>query len=131
MPGKRYNKAVFGYLTGAIREQNSAAMSLGHYKHLTDIYFEEDIAAGLFDRSFTEPRESTTTLAMSAYGPRHLEGRLQQDFFWRRSHIGLRKALAAPARMGAQLSHKSSYHILNALYIISRPSAEPKRDNLV
>ena len=123
-PAKDSKEAVqwlyFGYL-GAIKEQNGAAMSLGRTSTFLDIYFERDIANGVYTES--EIQEIVDDFVMKLRMARHLRTPEYNELF-AGDPMWITEAIGGMGEDGRTLVTKSSFRILNTLYNLN-PSAEP------
>ena len=123
-PAKDSKEAVqwlyFGYL-GAIKEQNGAAMSLGRTSTFLDIYFERDLANGVYTES--EIQEIVDDFVMKLRMARHLRTPEYNELF-AGDPMWITEAIGGMGEDGRTLVTKSSFRILNTLYNLN-PSAEP------
>ena len=123
-PAKDSKEAVqwlyFGYL-GAIKEQNGAAMSLGRTSTFLDIYFERDLANGVYTE--TEIQEMVDDFVMKLRMARHLRTPEYNELF-AGDPMWITEAIGGMGEDGRTLVTKSSFRILNTLYNLN-PSAEP------
>ena len=123
-PAKDSKEAVqwlyFGYL-GAIKEQNGAAMSLGRTSTFLDIYFERDLANGVYTES--EIQEIVDDFVMKLRMARHLRTPEYNELF-AGDPMWITEAIGGMGEDGRTLVTRSSFRILNTLYNLN-PSAEP------
>ena len=123
-PAKDSKEAVqwlyFGYL-GAIKEQNGAAMSLGRVSTFLDIYFERDLANGVYTEE--QIQEIVDDFVMKLRMARHLRTPEYNELF-AGDPMWITEAIGGMGEDGRTLVTKSSFRILNTLYNLN-PSAEP------
>lgn len=123
-PAKDSREAVqwlyFGYL-GAIKEQNGAAMSLGRTSTFLDIYFERDLASGIYTES--EIQEIIDDFVMKLRMARHLRTPEYNELF-AGDPMWITESIGGMGEDGRTLVTKSSFRILHTLYNLN-PSAEP------
>ncbi len=123
-PAKDSKEAVqwlyFAYL-GAIKEQNGAAMSLGRVSTFLDIYFERDLANGVYTEE--QIQEIVDDFVMKLRMARHLRTPEYNELF-AGDPMWITEAIGGMGEDGRTLVTKSSFRILNTLYNLN-PSAEP------
>ena len=123
-PAKNSKEAVqwlyFAYL-GAIKEQNGAAMSLGRVSTFLDIYFERDLANGVYTEE--QIQEIVDDFVMKLRMARHLRTPEYNELF-AGDPMWITEAIGGMGEDGRTLVTKSSFRILNTLYNLN-PSAEP------
>ena len=124
VPAKDSREAVqwlyFGYL-GAIKEQNGAAMSLGRTMTFLDIYFERDLAAGVYTEA--QIQEFIDDFVLKLRMARHLRTPEYNELF-AGDPMWITEAIGGMGVDGRTLVTKSSFRILHTLYNLN-PSAEP------
>ncbi len=123
-PAKDSKEAVqwlyFGYL-GANKEQNGAAMSLGRTSTFLDIYFERDLANGVYTES--DIQEMIDDFVLKLRLARHLRTPEYNELF-AGDPMWITEAIGGMGVDGRTLVTKSSFRILHTLYNL-KPSAEP------
>ncbi|MBO4399891.1 MAG: formate acetyltransferase, partial [Lachnospiraceae bacterium] len=99
----------FGYL-GAIKEQNGAAMSLGRTSTFLDIYFERDLANGVYTES--ELQELLDDFVMKLRMARHLRTPEYNELF-AGDPMWITESVGGMGEDGRTLVTKNSFRILN------------------
>ncbi len=110
----------FAYL-GAIKEQNSAAMSLGRVSTFFDIYIERDIANGVLTEEGAQ--ELIDDFVMKLRMARHLRTPEYNELFGG-DPMWITEAVGGMGEDGRTLVTKNSFRILNTLYNLGS-SPEP------
>ncbi len=110
----------FAYLA-AIKEQNGAAMSLGRVSTFFDIFFEYDIANGVFTEA--EIQEIMDDFVMKLRMARHLRTPEYNELFGG-DPMWITEAVGGMGEDGRTLVTKSSFRVLHTLYNLGT-SPEP------
>ncbi len=110
----------FAYL-GSIKEQNGAAMSLGRTASFLDIYFEHDLAKGIFTES--ELQEIMDDFVMKLRMARHLRTPEYNELFGG-DPMWITEVVGGMGNDGRTLVTKNSYRMLHTLYNLGT-SPEP------
>ena len=129
-PAKTAKEAVqwlyFGYLA-SVKEQNGAAMSLGRVSTFLDIYFEQDLAAGILTEE--QAQEIIDDFVIKLRIVRFLRTPEYDDLF-AGDPTWVTESIAGMGDDGRPLATKTSFRFLQTLYNLGPgPRAEP--DHLV